>query len=124
MVDYVNTKWEKIMKNILDRVIWLKGSKTVSEFASVIGMHPQTVDNYLTERRKISLSFIDSVCRNCNVSADWLLGYSTERMGTAAPVADVELAKEVEKLKEQLKEKDCIIQGMKMALEAVGKGKQ
>ena len=110
------------MEKFLSRVILLKGDDSSREFGIKIGLPPQTVDNYLCGRRKFSLEFLAAVCLHCEVSADWLLGYSNDRKGSAAPTKGLAQAKKIEELKAQLKEKDYIIQGLKMALEAVGKG--
>jgi hypothetical protein len=52
------------------------------------------------------------------ISADWLLGFTDERTGTAAPVADTALTekiKELERLLDMLKAEN---QGLKYALDA------
>lgn len=110
------------MKIFLNRVISLKGDESIREFAIKIGLPPQTVHHYLSERRKFSLEFLMAICTHCEVSADWLLGYTDDCKGSAAPTKGLAQAKEIEQLKALLKEKDCIIQGLKMAFEAVGKG--
>ena len=110
------------MKKFLYRVNLLKGEESIREFAIKIGLPPQTVHHYLSERRKFSLEFLMAICTRCEVSADWLLGYSDDRKGSAAPTKGIVQAKEIEDLKALLKEKDCIIQGLRMAFEAVGKG--
>lgn len=110
------------MKKILCRVNLLKGEESIREFAIKIGLPSQTVHHYLSEQRKFSLEFLMAICTHYEVSADWLLGYSNDRKGSAAPTKGLAQAKEIEQLKALLKEKDCIIQGLKMAFEAVGKG--
>jgi transcriptional regulator with XRE-family HTH domain len=113
---------ETKMKKFLDRVNSLKGDSSIREFAIKIGLPSQTIHHYLNEKRKISLEFLMALCIHCEVSADWLLGFSNSRKGSAAPTKGVAQAKEIEDLKVLLKEKDCIIQGLKMAFESVGKG--
>ena len=122
MGEVVNYQMGENMKKFLSRVILLKGEESSREFAIKIGLPPQTVDNYICERRKFSLEFLMAICTHCEVSADWLLGYSDDRKGSAAPTKGLAQAKEIEELKAQLKEKEYIIQGLKMAFEAVGKG--
>jgi transcriptional regulator with XRE-family HTH domain len=112
---------ETKMKKFLNRVNLLKGEDSIREFAIKIGIPPQTVHHYLNERRKFSLEFLMAICLNCEVSADWLLGYSNDRKGSAAPTKGLAQAKEIEELKALLKEKEYIIQGLKMALKAVGR---
>ena len=110
------------MKNILRRIISCKGADSTAEFARTVGIHPQTVDNYLTEKRKISLDFFIRVCQSCNVSADWLLGFTDSRTGTCAPSPDTASLAKIAELEAKLQEQIGIIKGLEMALKALGKG--
>lgn len=108
------------MKKILARIkSCMKDGESVNSFAQRIGISQQTTHNYLSENRRISLSFIISICCNCNVSADWLLGFTDERTGTAAPVADAALQKEVEDLKLKLALAEERIKGLEFAFNAL-----
>ena len=107
------------MKNILSRIIACKYTDSTAEFARKIGLHPQTVNNYLTEKRKFSLEFFIAVCRNCNVSADWLLGFSDSRTGTCAPAPDPAVAKKLAEAEAEIARLNGVIDGMKMSFEAL-----
>lgn len=107
------------MEKILDRINLLKGGYSIREFANIIGMPPQTFDNYVSKRRKISLWLIDSVCKGCNVSADWLLGYSKSRTGTAAPVADAALTEKIKELELALAKANAKIEGLEFAFKSL-----
>lgn len=110
------------MKNILSRIIACKYTDSTAEFARKIGLHPQTVDNYLTEKRKISLEFFIAVCRNCNVSADWLLGFSDSRTGTCAPAPDPAVAKKLAEAEAEIARLKGENFGLQFALKALGRG--
>lgn len=106
------------MKKILTRVLECKGDRSAASFARMLDMRQQTVDNYLTGRRKFSVEFLASICCSCGVSADWLLGFTDDRTGTAAPATDPAMAEkdaEIERLRGE-------ISGLRYALDAVGGG--
>jgi transcriptional regulator with XRE-family HTH domain len=120
----------KKMKKVLERIISLKDADSTAEFARTVGLHPQTVDNYLTEKRKISLEFIIRICQNCNVSADWVLGFSNDRRGTSAPPSSLELQTLVSELQAENARLNAELVrvngenvGLRYAVEALGKGK-
>lgn len=108
------------MKKIISRIkSCMETDESVNSFAQRIGISQQTTHNYLSESRRLPLSFIISVCCNCGVSADWLLGFTNERTGTAAPVADTALQKEVEDLKHKLALAEERIKGLEFAFNAL-----
>lgn len=118
------------MKKIIERINLCRGTYSVSEFAVKVGFPPQTVDNYLSERRKLSVQFLIAVCTNCSVSSDWLLGFSDVRRGTAAPPSTPELQSqlankesEIARLKSEITRLNGENLGLRYALEALGKGK-
>lgn len=118
------------MKKIIARINMCRGAYSVSEFAVKVGFPPQTVDNYLSERRKLSVQFLIAVCTNCSVSSDWLLGFSDVRRGTAAPPSNPELQSqlvnkdaEIAMLKSEVTRLNGENLGLRYALEALGKGK-
>jgi transcriptional regulator with XRE-family HTH domain len=108
------------MKKILARINLCKEeNESTASFARRIGVSQQTTHNYLSGGRKISLEFINSICCNCQVSADWLLGFTDERTGTAAPIADAALQKKVEDLKLKLALAEERIKGLEFAFNAL-----
>jgi transcriptional regulator with XRE-family HTH domain len=123
-------KTEKILK----RINLCKKTDNMSEFAGIVGLPSQTVDNYLSKRRKLSLQFLMSVCENFHVSADWLLGFTDSRTGTSAPATDAATLAKIAALEAEIAaikaEKDAEIarlngenQGLRFALESLGKAK-
>lgn len=108
------------MKKILARINLCKEEdESTASFARRIGVSQQTTHNYLSGGRKISLEFINSICCNCQVSADWLLGYTDERTGTAAPVADAALTERIKELELDLAKANARIAGLEFALNAL-----
>ena len=108
------------MKKILARINLCKeADESTASFARRIGISQQTTHNYLSGGRKISLEFVYAICSNCQVSADWLLGFTDERTGSAAPVADAALQKEVEDLKFKLALAEERIKGLEFAFNSL-----
>ena len=108
------------MKKILSRIkSCMEDGESVNSFAQRIGVSQQTTHNYLSANRRIPISFIISVCCNCRVSADWLLGFTDERTGTAAPVADAALTERIKELELALAEANARIAGLEFALKAL-----
>lgn len=63
-------------ENIRRRLIIIqdKRSKSVSDFASQLGMEQVTVNNYLIGKRKVSLEVVYTVLEKyADISAEWLL---------------------------------------------------
>lgn len=108
------------MKKILARINLCKEEdESTASFARRIGVSQQTTHNYLSGGRKISLEFINSICCNCQVSADWLLGYTNERTGTAAPVADAALTEKIKELELALAKANAKIEAFEIAFKAL-----
>jgi transcriptional regulator with XRE-family HTH domain len=97
----------------------METDESVNSFAQRIGISQQTTHNYLSESRRLPLSFIIAVCCNCGVSADWLLGFTNERTGTAAPVADAALTERIKELELALAKANARIAGLEFALNAL-----
>lgn len=57
----------------------LQGTRTNTEFADFLGMSRQTVGFYCNGDRIPDALGIKTIAEKCGVSADWLLGLSTER---------------------------------------------
>ena len=111
------------MNNFLElffnRLDSLREGRSVTEFARDCGINQQTMFNYNKRARVPNLEALVQLCTTNVVSADWLLGFTNERTGTAAPVADTALQKEVENLKRRLGELEAENRGLKYALDAL-----
>lgn len=106
------------LKKFFDRVDAVRADRTVTEFARDCGINQQTMFNYNKRTRVPSIETLAQICTTNVVSADWLLGFTDERTGTAAPVADTALQKEVEDLKRKFRELEAENRGLKYALDA------
>ena len=73
------------MFGFLEKILSVKGGRSVSAFARDIGMNQRVVDMYLKGERKPSLEFVLNICSTQDVSANWLLGLP-ERGGGGATV--------------------------------------
>ena len=77
----VKPKMENFFEPIIARIDELRGNRSVSGFARFLGMPQKSLDNYLKQGRKPSVELILLVCTKCHVSADWLLGLTSDRGG-------------------------------------------
>jgi transcriptional regulator with XRE-family HTH domain len=106
------------LKKFFDRLDAVRADRTVTEFARDCGINQPTMFNYHRRTRVPSIETLAQICITNTISADWLLGFTDERTGTAAPVADTALTekiKELERLLDMLKAEN---QGLKYALDA------
>lgn len=62
-----------------ERLKELQGGMSATDFAKKIGLSRQTVGFYLNGDRIPDSETLIQICQNCHVSADWLLGLSTEK---------------------------------------------
>lgn len=106
------------LKIFFDRLDAVRADRTVTEFARDCGINQPTMFNYHRRTRVPSIETLAQICITNMISSDWLLGFTNERTGTAAPVADAALAKEVEDLKRRLGELEAENRGLKYALDA------
>ena len=106
------------LKKFFDRLDAVRADRTVTEFARDCGINQPTMFNYHRRTRVPSIETLAQICITNMISADWLLGFTDERTGTAAPVADAALQKEVEDLKRKLRELEAENRGLKYALDA------
>lgn len=60
------------MKDIRARLLILKGSRSIKDFASILDLPTSTVHYYMNGRPP-SLSFIMRVCNRLNVREEWLI---------------------------------------------------
>ena len=121
MRDICQQQMREKMKKVLERILLLKGDKSSSAFARTLSMRQQTVDNYLTGRRKLSVEFLHSICCKCGVSCDWLFGFTDERTGSSAPVSDSETAKIIAELEAEVSRLRGEVSGLRYALDSLGK---
>jgi len=70
------------MQTILDRILSLKGDKTINAFARHIGCSPATLNDYQNGRRRPTSRFIMKVCMAYHVPIEWILGMTDERTET------------------------------------------
>ena len=63
------------------RLAELQGSMTTTEFADKLDLSRQTVGFYLNGERIPDSETLIKICKNCKVSADWLLGLEAEELG-------------------------------------------
>ena len=64
-------------KSLGDRLRDLRGSTSQAEIAGKIGVSGQSWGFYERNQKEPTLATIGSICREFNVSADWLLGLPT-----------------------------------------------
>jgi transcriptional regulator with XRE-family HTH domain len=60
------------MNEVKTRLLMLKGSRSIKDFAGLLGLPTSTVYYYLNGRTP-SLSFILRVCNRLNVREEWLI---------------------------------------------------
>ena len=78
------------MEKFFSRLKELLGNKSESEFARMIGVRQQTLNNYMNGREPPA-RFVHDVCAKLGVSADWLLGLR-EKGGAAVVAANSTVA--------------------------------
>ena len=69
-----------------ERLNSLMGNMTTTEFAEKVGLTRQTMGFYLNGDRIPDSSTLAQICKQCDVSADWLLGFTQDRQRTPAAV--------------------------------------
>lgn len=113
----------EIKEGILPRVVAFKGSDTLTAFSRRVRMPPQTVNNFLLKQRKVSLDFVIALCYSHQVSADYLLGFTDDPKGTAAPVTDSAIKAKLAEKDAEIARLNGIIEGLRLAFTTTGKGK-
>ena len=107
------------LKKFFDRVDAVRADRTVTEFARDCGINQQTMFNYNKRTRVPSIETLAQICTTNVVSADWLLGFTDERTGTAAPVADAALTEKIKELELDLAKANARIAGLEFALKSL-----
>lgn len=107
------------LKLFFDRIDAVRAARSVTQFARDCGINQQTMFNYNKRTRVPSVEALVQICTTNMVSADWLLGFTDERTGSAAPVADAALQKEVEDLKFKLALAEERIKGLEFAFNSL-----
>jgi len=113
---------EKYLKNLLGRLEALRAGRTVTAFAKACDVPQQTMANYCKGERIPSLEALVHLCTANVVSADWMLGFTDDRAGHSAPASDTQNAKKVVELEKENSLLRAQIEGLKYALDAIGKG--
>ena len=107
------------MDKFLFRLEEVCGTRSVAEFARLLGVRQQTLNNYMNGREPPA-AFVALVCKTMNVSADWLLGLTdnNERGGDDNKWRSAALTsqRKLDKVNEALGK---IIEGTKALQEAV-----
>lgn len=67
------------MKLFAERLKLLIGKQSVNAFAGKVGIPPQTIHRYIRGERTPNGDNIVTICKACEVSADWILGISDKR---------------------------------------------
>lgn len=110
---------QKIPKIFLQRLRILQDDRNVVQFATASGIPPQTMACYCKGQREPGIKNLSIICSANAVSADWLLGFTDERTGTAAPVADAALTERIKKLELDLAKANAKIEGFEIAFNAL-----
>ena len=107
------------MEKFFSRLDEVRDTRSVAEFARILGVRQQTLNNYMNGREPPA-SFVATVCEKMNLSADWLLGLTdnNERGGDANKWRSTALSaqRKLDKVNEALGK---IIEGTKALQEAV-----
>jgi transcriptional regulator with XRE-family HTH domain len=110
---------EKISKKFMSRLKLLRDGRPVSQFATASGIAIQTMVCYCKASREPGVNNLIKICQNNSVSADWLLGFTDERTGTAAPVADTALTEKIKELELELAKANAKIEGFEIAFKSL-----
>lgn len=113
---------ENFLENFLARLDSLRAGRTVTAFAKSCDIPQQTMSNYCKGERVPSLEALVRLCTANVVSSDWLLGFTDDRTGHSAPVADASLVARVAELEREADRLRAENAGLKYALDALGKG--
>ena len=107
------------LKKFFDRLDAVRADRTVTEFARDCGINQPTMFNYHRRTRVPSIETLAQICITNMISADWLLGFTDERTGTAAPVADAALTEKIKELELALAKANARIAGLEFAFNAL-----
>lgn len=88
------------MKKFGERLELLRGAKTQKEFAALYDIPLNTYTNWVRGIREPSASALVKLCTQLDVSADWLLGLTDSRGGSAAPAQQKIIAAQPDVLRE------------------------
>ena len=67
-------------KSFSERLVELQGERTQREFAKHLGIPLNTYTNWLLHSRRPTMDAIVSICTIMDVSSDWLLGLTDQRL--------------------------------------------
>ena len=109
-------------KNFSTRLRILREDYTQAEFARKIGAKQTTYSSWERGIKEPSLDMVLQISRQMGVTTDYLLGISESRTGTCAPSPDPAVAAKLAAAEAEIARLNGVIDGLKMALGAVGKG--
>ena len=107
------------LKKFFDLLDAARPDRTVTEFARDCGINQPTMFNYHRRTRVPSVETLAQICITNMISADWLLGFTNERTGTAAPVADAALTEKIKELELALAKANAKIEAFEIAFKAL-----
>lgn len=77
------------MSSIAERLLLLRGAIKQGEFSRIVGVNPNTLRSYENGRSIPNHEFLEQICVQFSVSADWLLlGHGPMRLDNQADQTD------------------------------------
>ena len=104
----------------LSRLGELRDGRSVTKFARDCGIPQQTMAAYCKGDRMPGIEALYQIATTNVVSADWLLGFTDSRTGSAAPAIDPAMAEKLAEKDAEIERLRGEISGLRYALNAVG----
>lgn len=77
---------DKQILHLIDVLIFEKKIKNASEFCDTIGLIRQTLTKIKQEKQHFTLPFIEIICKNYNVNANWIFGLQENIFNLPEPI--------------------------------------